>query len=246
MAQAAPPPNDELLIRTASSPSAVPISQLAHELNSLLDGSIRCVGQALRDLDAAAATIELAPDQVVTRLRAAHDAMRQMAELLERVGDTPHPAAALFDQRRPLAGEVDRLVVAIGAIAEDHDVRIEATVDPAARGLPIGPLGRVIANGLRNAVEACAEGGGSARRVRLLISVSASGELVIEVCDNGPGVAGGLRPGQSSKPGGRGLGLEVSRRIVDDLGGSLRLTDAPDGGGAVLVVRLPVARLSLP
>ena len=245
MPQADPRPNDDLLIPAASSPSAVSVSQLAHELNSLLDGSIRCVSQALRDLDGAGLAAGLAPEQVTGRLRAAHEAMRQMAELLERVGETSHPASALFDRRRPLADEVDRLLVSLEPLAEIRQVRIESTIDPAARRLPIGPLGPVIANGLRNAVEACGEGGGPGGRVRLAISIGEPGELVIVISDDGPGISAELRPGHSRKPGGRGLGLEVCRQIVGDLDGSLRLTDAP-GGGAVFEVRLGVGRLSVP
>lgn len=245
MPQADPRPNDDLLVPAASSPSAVSVSQFAHELNSLLDGSIRCVSQALRDLDEAAPASGLAPEPVIGRLRAANEAMRQMAELLERVGETSQPASALFDRRRPLADEVDRLLVSLEAMAEIRQVRIESTVHPAARRLPIGPLGPVIANGLRNAIEACGEGGGSGGRVRLAISLAEPGELVILVSDNGPGVPAELRPGHSRKPGGRGLGLEICRQIVSDLDGSLRLTDAP-GGGAVFEVRLRVGRLSVP
>jgi signal transduction histidine kinase len=72
-------------------------------------------------------------------------------------------------------------------------------------------------------------------------------EVEIAVTDNGPGVPQDMRdrifdPFFTTKPAGAGLGLglAVSRGIVEAHGGSL-LFLAPPEGGARFVVRLPVA-----
>ena len=76
------------------------------------------------------------------------------------------------------------------------------------------------------------------------------GRVMAEVVDTGPGVAPPMRarlfePFESSKPEdeGTGLGLYISRSIIEELGGSLRLAEAgaSDAPGARFVVELPVA-----
>ena len=98
----------------------------------------------------------------------------------------------------------------------------------------------------RQALEECPQ----PRRVRL--SARADGEWArIEVADNGPGIPDAVRsrvfdPFFTTKPvgSGTGIGLAVSRGIVEAHGGSLTLAPA-DGEGACFVVRLPLARDSL-
>ena len=81
---------------------------------------------------------------------------------------------------------------------------------------------------------------------RIHIAATLDGEHVrITVADNGPGVPAALRgqifdPFFTTKPAGigMGIGLAVSRGIVEVHGGTLTLEEAP-GGGACFVIRLP-------
>ena len=66
--------------------------------------------------------------------------------------------------------------------------------------------------------------------------------VVLSVADDGPGVpaevAGDLfEPGVTTKTGGWGLGLALTRRIVEDGGG--RVSHEPSAAGAVFTIRLP-------
>ncbi|MBL8954672.1 MAG: PAS domain-containing sensor histidine kinase [Myxococcaceae bacterium] len=82
----------------------------------------------------------------------------------------------------------------------------------------------------------------------LEVKVAADGERVrIDVVDHGPGIAPDKqavvfdryeRAGASPNAGGLGLGLYISRRIVEGHGGTLELVSAP-GQGARFVARLP-------
>ncbi len=69
--------------------------------------------------------------------------------------------------------------------------------------------------------------------------------LVIDLRDEGPGVPQSIRESlfepfvTEGKPHGTGLGLAVTRRFVEDHGGSVELL--PDGPGACFRLRLPVA-----
>ena len=71
------------------------------------------------------------------------------------------------------------------------------------------------------------------------------GAVVVEVADTGPGVDPGradqvFDPFFTTKPEGVGMGLSISRSIVESHGGSIRAGASP-GGGAAFVFALPVA-----
>jgi two-component system C4-dicarboxylate transport sensor histidine kinase DctB len=86
------------------------------------------------------------------------------------------------------------------------------------------------------------------------IDVSASGaaeKVMISVRDRGPGVPAAIRerifdPFFTTKGVGKGLGLglSISYNIVKDFGGSLSVTDHPEGG-AVFDIELDVADASV-
>jgi signal transduction histidine kinase len=101
-------------------------------------------------------------------------------------------------------------------------------------------LNQVFLNLLKNALEAL-EGTGGTVGVRLRQEGSA---VAVEIEDDGPGIDPSLRerlfePFVTSKPAGRGtgLGLPISRRIVQECGGSLEVRSEP-GRGTCFTVTL--------
>ena len=94
-------------------------------------------------------------------------------------------------------------------------------------------LKQALLNLIRNAVEAIpAEGAGT---VKLRAANGRSGAIVITVEDDGPGLAPAVRsrlfsPFVSTKASGAGLGLSISRKLVEALGGSVRLHDVEPHG----------------
>jgi C4-dicarboxylate-specific signal transduction histidine kinase len=96
----------------------------------------------------------------------------------------------------------------------------------------------VLLNLLINAIDATSPGG------RVVLSAKRVGDSVdIIVSDEGPGVATELRseifePFFSTRSGNAGgLGLAITRRIIRDAGGEIRVSDR-DAGGAEFAVRL--------
>ncbi|HET6148318.1 MAG TPA: ATP-binding protein [Polyangia bacterium] len=95
----------------------------------------------------------------------------------------------------------------------------------------------VLVNLIKNAVEA-------SRQVRVSGAVD-GGDVVIEVADDGPGLAEEVRkhlfePFFTTKPNGTGLGLPTSQRYVEAHGGTLEAAPGPSAlGGALFRVRLP-------
>lgn len=71
---------------------------------------------------------------------------------------------------------------------------------------------------------------------------SDEGALLIEVEDDGPGIAHTENlfvPFFTTTPGGSGIGLLLARRIIEVHGGSLRLLNRGGASGAVAVASLP-------
>ena len=69
--------------------------------------------------------------------------------------------------------------------------------------------------------------------------------IVVEITDNGRGIpeaylANVFKPFVSFKPGGTGLGLALTKRIVEDHGGSISIT-SKQGIGTTVTVFLPAS-----
>ena len=100
---------------------------------------------------------------------------------------------------------------------------------------------QVMINLVRNAAEAVR--GMEVRAIDVASFVTPSG-LEIRVDDNGPGIAADMLSRAfdafvSSKPEGMGVGLAISRTIVEAHGGRIHAT-ARDGGGASIRFTLPI------
>jgi signal transduction histidine kinase len=165
--------------------------------------------------------------EVVRRLR---DFFRSGASRLERV-----PVAEL------LRGAHQRLA----ARAERH--RIDLRVDCPA-GLPAVLVDRlqletVLHNLLANAIDAIAAADPAERTVRLSAAAASRDGVKVSVSDSGPGLSpealsGLFRPFATNKPQGMGLGLAISRSIIENHGG--RLVAEAAERGAVFSFTLPV------
>ena len=69
-------------------------------------------------------------------------------------------------------------------------------------------------------------------------------QLIIKVSDSGPGLdeqaqSQMFEPFYSTSPGGNGLGLWITHRLVERMGGTIRVDSAPNAG-ARIVVTLPL------
>lgn len=127
-------------------------------------------------------------------------------------------------------------------VYEFEGTGVEVKLDLTARGeawVDDGKLRRVFANIARNARQAMRDGG-------IFQVTSRSRDEVVEYVftDSGPGIPEDLRPrlfepfATAEKDGGTGLGLAMVKQIVDDHGGSVRVSSRP-GRGARFRVVLP-------
>jgi nitrogen fixation/metabolism regulation signal transduction histidine kinase len=137
----------------------------------------------------------------------------------------------------PAPRETD-LAALVRRVASLHGGRVEVEAG-ADFQLSIDPdqIEQVFINLMRNAVEAAGEQGGA--RVRWRIDGDA---VLVEVEDDGPGLARTDNlwvPFFTTKPHGTGIGLVLSREIVENHGGSILLENRVGAQGAVARVRLP-------
>lgn len=122
---------------------------------------------------------------------------------------------------------------------------IGVSVEQRLGALPRVPLDaqrihQVVVNLLLNAVQAAGAGG----RVTVVTEATAA-EVRLSVTDSGPGISADARPRifepfYSTKTGGIGLGLAVSKRLVEDHGGRISFDPAP--GHTTFTVVLSVTR----
>jgi nitrogen fixation/metabolism regulation signal transduction histidine kinase len=108
-----------------------------------------------------------------------------------------------------------------------------------------GQLEQLLINLLRNAVDAAMETGGGVK-VGWLRSEH---YLEVWIEDEGPGIASTSNlfvPFFTTKTGGTGIGLVLSRQIAEAHGGTVAVTNRPEGKGCMARLRLPLQTVAIP
>jgi two-component system sensor kinase FixL len=206
-------------------------STLAHELNQpltavasylngcrrLLAGTENVQNLMLRD------AIDRAADQA---LRAGH-IIRRMRQFVAR-GESERQVenlAQLIEEARALA------LVGI----KEAGVRVSFAFDPRATFVLADKIQiqQVIVNLVRNAIEAMQEM--TRRELTIATAEQPDGMAEISIADTGPGIAPEVasqlfQPFVTTKPHGMGVGLSISRTIVEAHGGRLWAEPNPVGG----------------
>ncbi len=217
---------------------------LAHELNQPLAAISNYLSGSRRLLEASADP-GLAPIK---------DALAKGAEQAARAGQIIQRLRVFVTR-----GETEKRVERIGKLVEEasalalvgaHErgVRVEVTIDPEVDWVIVDrvQVQQVLVNLLRNAMEAMQD----APRRELTVSLTAAGESMVEiaVADTGPGVSEEIaaklfQPFVTSKQKGMGVGLSISRTIIEAHGGKI-WSESNAGGGATFRFTLPAARES--
>ena len=124
-------------------------------------------------------------------------------------------------------------------------VLVDATADPVIQIAP-SAAALVVGNVLDNAVKFSPPGG----QVRIHVSPD-NGAALVAISDSGPGIPANELPhlferfyrgsgARRTDVPGVGLGLAICRVLLEGQGGSIGVT-SPDGGGATVSIRLPLA-----
>jgi signal transduction histidine kinase len=249
-----------LRVRRAEQDRAVALEReqearrLAEQANRVKDNFLATLSHELRTpLNAAVGWIALLKQGVLDADRQARalDALERSARQQWTLINELLDAASI--QRRKMRLEVSSvdLDAVAGTVVElvrpeaaRKSVELVASIEPVRiEGDPVR-LQQVITNLLNNGVQFTGEGG------RVALAVGRDGDdVVIQVEDTGMGIDPRFLPhvfeefrqaeGQPQGKGGLGLGLAISRHIVELHGGRIQASSAGLGRGATFTVRIP-------
>jgi two-component system sensor kinase FixL len=206
-------------------------STLAHELNQpltavasylngcrrLLDGSESVHNLMLRDAIDRAADQALRAGQIIRRLR----------QFVAR-GESERNVESL-----PKLVEEASALALVGI--KETGVRVSFALDPRVEFVMADKvqIQQVVLNLIRNAIEAMQDV--EQRELRIATAAQQNEMVEISVSDSGPGIAPEVasqlfHPFVTTKPQGMGVGLSISRTIIEAHGGRLWADPNPDGG----------------
>jgi two-component system CheB/CheR fusion protein len=198
----------------------------------------------------------------VTRLRSGPVRTPPLIRLLQeatgevvRTGEIVQHVRDLLQNRQPRREQVDLRRVMEGVarlLARELKAhRITLHLDLGSRELPVGvvrvQLEQVLLNLLQNAIDAIRAGRSTRREVVARAATSHAGVVEVTVRDSGPGISDAVlrrmfEPLYTTKRRGLGMGLALSRSIVEAHGGLLSVACARRGqDGATLRFTLPLA-----
>jgi PAS domain S-box-containing protein len=181
--------------------------------------------------------------------------LEQARQALSRIIDDTKRAASIVDRNRALYSQgtpqrepldlnkvIREMVVMLRDAASRHGIVIRGELDPA---LPTTradrvQLQQVLMNLMLNGIEAMQEGSGE---LSLTSQRAEDGQLLVSVSDSGLGFPGEnldriFEAFYTTKPQGTGMGLSISRRIIESHGGRL-WASANTGRGATFQFTLP-------
>ena len=170
--------------------------------------------------------------------------VESMKSMVDAFSDYAQPVNS-----RPKCLDINTLIRDITELHVAHLTKIRFLFDltddlPLVMTDPTG-VRQVLNNLIINASDALGDKGGELK-LSTRIDHANDNFLVLELQDNGPGFPAELldrifEPYVTTKISGSGLGLPISRRIIEENGGTMRATNLPKGG-AVVIIHLPVTQ----
>jgi two-component system sensor kinase FixL len=215
-------------------------STLAHELNqplSAIANYVQGCSRLLRDMDeAVAARMREALTEAAQQALRAGQIIRHLREFVTR-GETEKAPEDI----RKLVEEAGTLAL-IGS--REHRVQSAFEFSPGAEIVTADrvQIQQVLINLMRNATEAMRDS--DRRELMVRTAPGGDGTVVVEVADTGPGISDEIaarlfKPFVTTKPGGMGVGLSISKRIVEAHGGKISVM-RNENGGATFRFTLPI------
>lgn len=213
---------------------------LAHELNQPLAAIKNYTQGSVRRL--MTAQPEIAP--VVQAMEAVADQAQRASEIVRRIRE-------MVRKRDPQASVCDLVQLCRNAVvlleSELNRSGVTVVYDLPAEAVSVMvdrvQMEQVIVNILKNANEAMGEQSGDQRWIRLSIDPKNDDVIKLIIEDNGPGIPEPIRGRVfdaffSTKEQGMGMGLSISRSIVEAHGGRLA-AQVSNNGGALFSIILP-------
>ena len=183
------------------------------------------------------------------RLAGTVDAAK-VEDLLDKIGEQASRAGDVLRSLRTMVKkhESETTRIEVGQLVADTlklvemesrsaNIRFESVI---SRDLPPifvdgVQIQQVVLNLIRNAIEAIEEAGIATSLIKIGVSGTAENEIAVSVTDYGPGIGPDdakhiFEPFYSTKGGGLGVGLSISRAIIEAHGGHISLAPNVDSG----------------
>jgi signal transduction histidine kinase len=142
--------------------------------------------------------------------------------------------------------DVSALVDRVATLEKAHHIDVGPGPRITIQG-DADQLEQLLINLVRNAVDAAADTGGGVRVGWQRASASGGPAVELWVEDDGPGLSNTSNlfvPFFTTKPGGSGIGLVLSRQIAEAHGGTLTLENRRGAHGCRATLRLPAQALA--
>lgn len=215
---------------------------LSHEINNSVAPLSSYSNSLIRQVEHRVAESDLKAE-LVDGLTVIRNRAKSMGEFVARYKDvfvTPEPVLQLVDICE-VVNSVTRLFSESKIVVDGESVSV--LLDPSL-------MGQALINFVKNGLEASSESlgditdsVGSDLPAPLVVSWEVlSGRLVIVMTDTGPGISNPdnlFIPFYTTKPGGSGVGLMISKQIIESHNGTLTLQNRLDSHGCILTISLP-------
>ena len=216
------------------------VASITHEINQPLSAVITNSQAALRWLSHASPNL----DEVAAALKRVNRDASLAGEVISRIRGFLR-AGEIRREPVDLARMLDELLQMLQTVLSEAGVQVSVALPRPQPRLIADPvqLQQVILNLILNAVDAMRDLPGGGRWLRIEVAPEPAGGLGFAVRDSGPGVAADMEARlfeafYSTKPDGLGMGLAISRSIIENHCGRLWL-DRSAGPGACFRFTLP-------
>ena len=211
------------------------VTGLAHESRNAFQRSQACLETLALDLEGQPSSLQLVDkiQNALDHLKFLYDEVRSYAAPIN-----------LWHDELDLAEMLRETWVHLEAARGDRELEFRVCVAPHVPQTVCADshqLQQVLRNLLENAIDACGEKGQI--EARILVEPTSTSQIRLELHDSGSGIDPERRqqifePFFTTKTRGTGLGMAISKRIVEAHGGSIGAQPS-DLGGASFVIQLP-------
>lgn len=215
-------------------------SGMAHELNQPLTALLSYCATLLKLTEDAPSLPEGYIDILRRATEQAHragDVIRHMREFVSKSGN--NKTSVVLDEL------IEGVIDFIGWELRNSDIRLVFQPGSLASRVCVDKVQveQVLINLIRNSIEAIRDAGMPRGKIDIATRLTADGLIQVSVADNGPGIEPAIadslfEPYQTSKETGMGMGLSISRSIIEAHNGKL-WADQQRQQGAMFCVNLP-------
>jgi signal transduction histidine kinase len=210
-------------------------ASVAHEIRNPLGAIQSSVGLLKRDLDLEGDDARL--------MDIVFDETQRIGTIVSQFLEFARPREPVFQN-----GDICSVVSAVVTLAENDEralqgVEVLLVAEPNLPEVSLDPdkIKQVVWNLVSNALDAAPKG-----LVAVRVKAGEGNEIQVRIADNGPGMtpevlAHAFEPFRTTKAQGTGLGLPISKAIVDAHGGTIKIESTP-GAGTVVIFTLPTGR----